>query len=148
LGGSLDIGVVWSMSEMHVVVFSPGTEGPLWPSMAHAIPQLSPATTSLLVLPICGRATDIHVQMGVPGQPCTGTPGHNTPFSQARPGSHVGQYCCLGTTRPLLCGPGRGHGQPVSVVLGSGPVTKYTEYIKFNKKNLTFTSKLNINSIH
>jgi hypothetical protein len=29
-----------------------------------------------------------------------------------------------------------GHGQPVSVVQDSDPVTKYTEYIKFNRKTL------------
>jgi hypothetical protein len=63
-------------------------------------------------------------------------PRHGTLVTRAGPGRHVGLFCCPDTARPLLCGPGRGHDQPVSVVLGSGPVTKYIECIKFNRKTL------------
>nr|ACN34999.1 unknown [Zea mays] len=40
-----------------VLLLPVGAEGLLWPSIAHAIPQLSPVAASLLVLPLCGRAT-------------------------------------------------------------------------------------------
>jgi hypothetical protein len=46
-----------------------------------------------------------------------------TPVSRAGPGWHVGPNPCPGTARQLLIGPGRGHGQPVGAVPGSGPVT-------------------------
>ena len=48
---------------------------------------------------------------------------HGTPVSRAGPGWHVGPNPCPGTARQLLIGPGRGHGQPVGAVPGSGLVT-------------------------